>query len=246
MTLQEKATEMQAESRKIVEQAKANAGKYAKFIKVLTQRKNIGTQQSSFYVELETPYMVIDGRVVEAREEHREAGKILEFEPANFHMSPDGKTQLCSVRVVSQIRGTATGTIEVGTSSPVDRTNPYANAETSALGRALGFLGYGLFGCGIASYEEVDSAMGAEAGKSKGSATANKTADTAGKSAGTDTSGTAGAAGAEGKAPTISAQIKIKTKTALVSAGFTDEEAAAKVNGARTIEDINALLQEAG
>jgi hypothetical protein len=35
------------------------------------------------------------------------------------------------------------------------------NAETSAVGRALGFLGYGLYGTGIASAEEVLQAQAA-------------------------------------------------------------------------------------
>jgi hypothetical protein len=39
--------------------------------------------------------------------------------------------------------------------SGVDESNPLENAETSAVGRALGFLGYGLYGTGIASADEV-------------------------------------------------------------------------------------------
>lgn len=41
----------------------------------------------------------------------------------------------------------------------MDRTNLYENVESSAIGRALGFLGYGLLGTGIASAEEVMAAM---------------------------------------------------------------------------------------
>ena len=39
--------------------------------------------------------------------------------------------------------------------SGVDESNPLENAETSAIGRALGFLGYGVYGTGIASADEV-------------------------------------------------------------------------------------------
>lgn len=50
-------------------------------------------------------------------------------------------------------RATSTVPVNVG-GSGIDATNPYENAETSAVGRALTFLGMGQTG-DIASYEEV-------------------------------------------------------------------------------------------
>ena len=237
MTLAEKAAKMQEESKAIVSQAIKQAGKYASFIKVLTQKKNIGTRDNPSFVEIDTPYMVVVGRVIEAREEHRDASKKIVFKPAEFLMAPDGKTQLCRIAVESEIRGTATGTIEVGTMGNVDKTNPYANAETSALGRALGFLGYGVFGCGIASYEEVASAVEVVDNR--------KTIAQDGGSQKPEQAGSTANAG-KGAVPAISAQLKIKAKTALVGAGFTEGEAAKKVSEAMTIDDINGIIQEAG
>ncbi len=242
MTLPEKAAKMQEESKAIVAQAIKQAGKYASFIKVLSQKKNIGTRDNPSFVEIETPYMVVVGRVIEAREEHQEAGKKIVFKPAEFMMAPDGKTQLCRIAIESEIRGTATGTIEVGTIGNVDKTNPYANAETSALGRALGFLGYGVFGCGIASYEEVSSATEVA---NNGKAFAAQDAGSQ-KPAHAGTISNVGKGASSNAGTAISAQVKIKAKTALVGAGFTEGEAAKKINEAMTIDDINSLLQEAG
>jgi len=51
-------------------------------------------------------------------------------------------------------RATSTVPVNIG-GTGVDRTNPYENAETSAVGRALTFLGMGRQLGEIASYEEV-------------------------------------------------------------------------------------------
>jgi hypothetical protein len=69
---------------------------------------------------------------------------------------------LCHVTVTSPLRGRSTGTsrIVVDTSGwGVNAKHPVEKAITSALGRALGQLGYGCFGTGIASAEEVLDAL---------------------------------------------------------------------------------------
>lgn len=104
------------------------------------------------------PYMRVDGRVAMARDEHRELGKRLDILKPVFDMVFDIPT--CQVTVFSEIFGTATGTAKVSIGGRgVDQTNPLENAETSAVGRALGFMGYGLLGGGIASAEEVEQAI---------------------------------------------------------------------------------------
>lgn len=108
-----------------------------------------------FYIRLSLPYTSVDGRVAWARDEHLEAGKRLNFMPAKY----DFANGICQVTVVSELRGEATGTAKIGGTGMADKTHPYENAETSAIGRALGFLGYGLLGTGIASAEEVQSAL---------------------------------------------------------------------------------------
>lgn len=113
------------------------------------------------YVSVSYPYMAVNGRVKMARDDHRKAGKLLHFnEPA---ISNQGKS--LSVTIESELLGKATGSslIPLGeNASGAERDNPLEVAETSAIGRALGFLGYGLIGTGIASAEEMDGAEGEE------------------------------------------------------------------------------------
>lgn len=111
------------------------------------------------YVSIEKPYVTVDGRIQMARDEHAELQKRLDIHPPSFVTLND--RLIVSVTVESEIRGSSTGTIEVGFDSGVDRSNPFANAQTSAIGRALGFLGYGLVGTGVvASAEEMESLLG--------------------------------------------------------------------------------------
>lgn len=117
-----------------------------------------GTDKGT-YVTISLPYVTVDGRVQMARDEHRKAGKKLNILPAEI--SDNGK--YLSVTVESELLGSATGSVMINVGGKgVDRTNPLENAETSAVGRALSFLGYGLVGTGIASAEEVESAKHAK------------------------------------------------------------------------------------
>lgn len=120
--------------------------------------KSLGlfTNNGATYLSIKKPYMSIDGRVQMAVDEAMKEGKPLEIGEPSFNEI--GGQLICSVRVKTP-RGIATGSAKVGIGgSGVDRTNPIENAETSAIGRALGFLGYGLVATGIASAEEVINA----------------------------------------------------------------------------------------
>ncbi|AQS55683.1 hypothetical protein [Novibacillus thermophilus] len=117
-----------------------------------------GTDKGT-YVTISLPYVTVDGRVQMARDEHRKAGKKLNILPAEI--SDNGK--YLSVTVESELLGSATGSVMINVGGKgVDRTNPLENAETSAVGRALSFLGYGLVGTGIASAEEIENAKKAQ------------------------------------------------------------------------------------
>lgn len=106
----------------------------------------------STYVTIVKPYLTVDGRVQIARDEHKELGKKLDILAPRI-TSYNEKTVM-TIEVVSEIYGTATGMIELGSDGAVDKSNPFANAQTSAIGRALGFLGYGLVGTGTLNESE--------------------------------------------------------------------------------------------
>ena len=123
--------------------------------KMQPELRELGVWQGkdgSLYLPVSLPYMTVDGRIQWARDEHRKAGKALHI-----------RTEVCNgyvrAEVVSELYGSATATAKIGDGDGVDRTNPIENAETSAVGRALGFLGYGLIGTGIASADEVIAAQ---------------------------------------------------------------------------------------
>lgn len=133
--------------------------------KVTIEADNLGMFSSKYgtFVPIEKPYMTVDGRVAMARAEHAKAGKKLFIQEPHFQSL--GDRLIVSVTVESEIHGTSTGTIEVGESGPVDKSNPFANAQTSAIGRALGFMGYGLVGTGVIATAEEMAAFTEAAGE---------------------------------------------------------------------------------
>ncbi|MBS4024023.1 MAG: hypothetical protein KGZ79_16660 [Dethiobacter sp.] len=104
------------------------------------------------YIKQVLPYMAVDGRIAWAQSEgqldiHSDAVEVM----GEYFMKSTVRTA----------RGIATGWSKINFGgSGVDSTNPIENGETSSVGRALGFLAYGVFGgLGIASYDEVLAAI---------------------------------------------------------------------------------------
>lgn len=119
--------------------------------------------------ETESAYMSVDGKIAMANSDHRLQGKRLDFENPVVLENDDQRVTLM-VFVVSEIYGRRHG---IATSRKLEgagaeQTNPWETAETSAIGRALSTMGYGVLpGAGLASAEDMVRVLAqeVEAGK---------------------------------------------------------------------------------
>jgi hypothetical protein len=106
---------------------------------------------------VERAYMRVDGKLAMANEDHRRQKKRLDFlEPKVLVDNPELLT--LQVTVKSQVYGVRHGiaTSRRKTGSTSERDFPWEVAETSAIGRALAAMGYGLLpGAGLTSAEDV-------------------------------------------------------------------------------------------
>jgi hypothetical protein len=129
---------------------------YRSFIVLIEQRKKVGgSRQNPIYATIHLPYMSVDGLVKIARDQHEAAGKKLDVH-TSFVLEPTTQLPVCRATVVSEIHGTVEATARIFLNGEgANETNPLETAETSAVGRALGMLGVGRFGTGIASADEV-------------------------------------------------------------------------------------------
>lgn len=136
---------------------------YRRFIVPLERTERVaedlaGGRRVPVYADIRIPYMSVAGRVAMCVDEHVAQGKQIEISRPEFEIVAD--RLFCHVTVTAPLRGRATGTAQIVIGDRgVNATSPVENAITSALGRALGALGYGLFGTGIASADEVLDAL---------------------------------------------------------------------------------------
>lgn len=132
---------------------------FADYVVILASKRLVGGEWQT----VEHAYMAVDGKLAMANEDHRKQGKRLDFhEPKVLLDNPEQLTLL--VTVTSELYGTrhgiATSRKKGGTAA--ERDFPWEVAETSAIGRALAAMGYGLIpGAGLASAEDVMRATGA-------------------------------------------------------------------------------------
>ena len=127
---------------------------YSKFIQKITRKER---QDDGTYITVTRDYMMVDGRVQEFTDIHKEQNKKFKF-TRRFQKDEEGNI-ICHAKVFSEIFGTAEATAGAYGKTLVDKSNPYENAETSAYGRCLGFFGIGLLGGGIATAEEIKEAL---------------------------------------------------------------------------------------
>jgi hypothetical protein len=129
---------------------------YQTFITLIEQRKRVGgTRQAPVFATVRQPYLSVDGRVKWARDEHLRAGKRFDVQ-TEFVVEPTSGQLLARARLTSEIYGTVVAHARVFLGGDgVNESNPLETGETSAVGRALGMWGFGCYGTGIASADEV-------------------------------------------------------------------------------------------
>ncbi len=161
-----KREEILALCRKARNVGKVRHEDFADYVIGLERRRRVGTE----WVTVEVGYMSVDGKLAMANEDHRLQGKRLDFEPPTVLVDNEEQLTLL-VSVVSEVYGRRHG---IATSrkiggSPVEREYPWEVAETSAIGRALASMGYGLLpGAGLASAEDMERALATDQVKEKG------------------------------------------------------------------------------
>lgn len=144
---------------------------FVDYIVVLDQTRRGPNGQ---WEKVETAYMSVDGRVAMANEDHRRQGKALHFEDPVVLVDDEEQLTLL-VAVSSELYGRRHGiaTSRKLTGTAAEKGFPWEIAETSAIGRALGAMGYGILpGSGLASAEDVQRAQ--EAPGSKGAETGER------------------------------------------------------------------------
>lgn len=123
------------------------------YVVVLEGRRKVNGEWQT----MEHAYMAVDGKVAMANEDHRKQGKRLDFaEPKVLIDHPEQLT--LQVTITSEIYGMRHGiaTSRKKSGPNAEREFPWEIAETSAIGRALTAMGYGLLpGAGLASAEDL-------------------------------------------------------------------------------------------
>lgn len=134
---------------------------FADYVVVLESRRKVHTEQSRSVGEewqvVEHAYMAVDGKLAMANEDHCKQGKRLDFgEPRVLVDNPEQLT--LQVTVTSEIYGTRHGiaTSRKKSGTLAEKQFSWEVGETSAIGRALAAMGYGLLpGAGLASAEDM-------------------------------------------------------------------------------------------
>jgi hypothetical protein len=204
---------------------------YRGFLTFIRQNKRVGgSRQNPLYAAIRLPYMRVDGRVKMALDEHRQQGATLVIH-TQFESEPASDQLMCRATVTSALLGTVTAHARVFLNgSGVDATNPMENAETSAVGRALGFLGYGLYGTGIASAEEVLLAV------------AEREAQSASRPLADSTNGSQEVPSAEGRAP--SKRQLAFLRDLLEQSGRSEDDIEACLAEIETSQEASALINQ--
>jgi len=112
---------------------------YTKYIQKITRKER---QDDGTYITVTRDYMMVDGRVQEFTDIHKEQNKKFKF-TRRFEKDEEGNI-ICHAKVFSEIFGTAEATAGAYGKTLIDKSNDYANVETAGGERYLGCVGIGL------------------------------------------------------------------------------------------------------
>lgn len=167
-------------SKKAIEYTDKNVREELKpFLYFLPQNKCYDNQDrgnSDNWQTLINPYAGVDYRVKDFTEDHKSQKKIFHNRIKELNLEKG----YIWVTVETELLGSADGLATIERNPQTGKIGPkeLENAQTSAIGRALGFLGYGILPGGIATAEEMISYLnttGATGGKIGGNGSTNKT-----------------------------------------------------------------------
>lgn len=148
------------------------------YIVAVEQRRQVDGEWQT----VERAYMTVDGKLAMANLDHRRQGKRLNFQDPIILVDDDEQVTLL-VTIDSEIYGRRHG---IGTGrrvggSRIEQEHPWEVAETSAIGRALTAMGYGLLpGAGLSSAEDALRATEHEAGRQQPTASRQRERTTVG------------------------------------------------------------------
>lgn len=157
---------------------------FADYIIALSHRK----KGEDGWQTVEHPYMTVDGKLAMANQDHARQNKRLDFHAPQILVDNEEQLTLM-VSVTSELYGSRHG---IATSrriggSEVERLFPWEVAETSAIGRALTAMGYGLIpGSGLSSAEDMMRATSGQSVERRPSETAPRAIPAANSGRGTN------------------------------------------------------------
>lgn len=116
--------------------------RYHHYIELISQRKRFG--QTNEYLTVYIPYLNVNGRLAMATDEHRSKGWLLDVLPSTWEEITSFLIVKITVKSSALGQGSGSARVNLEATSGAEKSNPIETAETSALGRALKCLGYGL------------------------------------------------------------------------------------------------------
>jgi hypothetical protein len=128
------------------------------YVVVIKGTKNEGTKERPKWVTVENPYMTVNGKNAMAVQDAAAQNVRIDIRTDILHLD---EKQVTLRATIEAPHGTAQGIASSSFTGArgAEDSNPWEVAETSAIGRALSTLGYGLIpGAGRASAEDMQRA----------------------------------------------------------------------------------------